>query len=380
MGPLFRGASAFKNPRRAAGNYLSRAPHRTESVDLSYEELGKLLLRFRKSRYFRPFYLAVLGIVVLGLYWFTAGSQVTFCLGVLLIPAAALVIPYWLGERSLKNFAVNALPIFVIGLLLVAAFQTGALLSQGPPVLTSGNDPATANADLPHFSFWNGTVEPDRGGAGQNFPFLGGPKVVTATGAVVPPQANLTVTANLSQSSDGISGTPITLTMHVDPSRGNTSNGTWYAAQRALPASVYLFWFWANDTNMSNSVASNYVLSPLNAPWGTYYYFWTVYTVFNFIFPVSFYFIIVFMYWYTVRMRKMRERMMDKARGEKLDFEKDKSKKEGTGEKEDEAKTAATAPASEKTKKAAAFTCTNCGADVSEDDTKCPKCGAVFED
>ena len=121
MGPLFRGASAFKNPRRAAGNYLSRAPHRTESVDLSYEELGKLLLRFRKSRYFRPFYLAVLGIVVLGLYWFTAGSQVTFCLGVLLIPAAALVIPYWLGERSLKNFAVNALPIFVIGLLLVAA-------------------------------------------------------------------------------------------------------------------------------------------------------------------------------------------------------------------------------------------------------------------
>src|SRR5205823_3602961 len=38
--------------------------------------------------------------------------------------------------------------------------------------------------------------------------------------------------------------------------------------------------------------------------------------------------------------------------------------------------------ATERTKagKAAAFTCTNCGADVSESDQKCPSCGAAFED
>ncbi|TLZ78996.1 MAG: zinc ribbon domain-containing protein [Methanobacteriota archaeon] len=35
---------------------------------------------------------------------------------------------------------------------------------------------------------------------------------------------------------------------------------------------------------------------------------------------------------------------------------------------------------SEKASKAAAFTCTNCGADVDESAEKCPKCGAVFEE
>ncbi len=350
------------------------------SVELSYEGLGKLMLQFRKSRYFRPFYLAVLGIIVTGLYQFTAGSQVTFCLGILLIPTAALVIPYWLGERSLKNLAVNALPIFVIALLLVAAFQTDAVINQGPPLLTSGSDPAAANTALPHFSLWNGTVEPYRGAPDQTFTFTVRLKVVNATGGVVTAPANLTITANVSQYDATLGGSLYVLPMQKDLARGgDTPNGTWYIATKALPASVYGFWFWVNDTTPANSTVSSFVLEPLNAPWDTYYGFWAIYTLFNLIFPVSFYFIIVFMYWYTVRMRKMRERMMEKARGEKLDFEKDEAKDKEKDGKEGKAEAAATGTAAEKTKKAAAFTCTNCGADVSEEDAKCPKCGAVFE-
>lgn len=350
-------------------------------MELSYEALGKLLLQFRKSRYFRPFYLVVLGIIVTGLYQFTAGDQLTFCLGILLIPTAALVIPYWLGERSLKNFAVNALPIFVIALLLVAAFQTDAILTQGPPVLTSGNNPTSANADLPHFSLWNGTVQPYRGASGQVFTFTVRLKVVNATGGLMPPPSNITITTNISQYDASLGGNLYAIPMTMDPARAtDTSNGTWYVATKALPASVYGFWFWVNDTTPANSTVSSFVLEPINAPWDTYYGFWTVYTLFNLIFPVSFYFIIVFMYWYTVRMRKTRERMMERTRGEKLDLEKNEDKAKAKGEKQGSAEALPAGTAGEKTKKAAAFTCTNCGADVSEEDTKCPKCGAVFED
>ena len=349
-------------------------------MDLTFEGLGKLFLKFRESQYFRPFYLAILGLVVTGLFALTGGSEVTFCLGALAIPAAALVIPYWLGERSLKHFAINALPIFLIALLLIAAFQTNAMLSQGKPALTSGFDAKAANTALPRYTFWNGTVDPYRGAADQNYTFHVRLKAVNATGAVVPPPANLTVTTNISQYDVFVTGTLIVVPMRLDPSQAsNTANGTWYVAEKSLPAAIYGFWFWVNDTNPNNSMTSNFVLAPLNSPAPTYYAFWVVFTTFNLIFPISFYFIIVFMYWYTVRMRKMRERMMERAQGEKLDLEKRPSKGGTSGGAEGPAPPR-DASAKLTKKKAAAFTCTNCGADVTEDDEKCPKCGAVFED
>ncbi len=344
-------------------------------MDLSYEALGKLFLRFRQSKYFRPFYLVILGLVVTGLFAFTGGSQVLACLGILLIPTAVLVIPYWLGERSLKNFSVNALPVFVIALVFIAALQTNAMLNQGPPTLTSGFDPASANTGLSHLSLWNGTVDPYRGGADQVYTFHVRLKTVNQSGGVIAPPANLTITANLSQYDVFLGSTPIEVPLHADTSIGNASNGTWYVGSRQLPGAVWGFYFWANDTT-GNSTYTGFVLEPLNSPPEAYYAFWTVYTLLDLIFPVSFYFIIVFMYWYTIRMRKMREKMAERAREERLDLDKGKPK-EGAAEGK------GAAPAEEaggaKTKKAAAFTCTNCGADVTEDDAKCPKCGAVFE-
>lgn len=345
-------------------------------MDLTFEGLGKLFLQARKSRYFRPFYLVILALVVTGLFAFTGGSQATACLGILLIPTAVLVLPYWLGERSLKNFSINALPVFAIALVLIAALQTNAMLNQGPPTLTSGFGSSTANTDLTRLTLWNGTVDPYRGGPDQVYTFHVRLKTVNASGGVVPSPANLTISANLSQYDVSLGSTFLVVPLGADPARTDTSNGTWYVGERALPAAVYGFYFWANDT-AGNVTYSSFVLEPLNSPAQDYYAFWAVYTLFDLIFPVSFYFIILFMYWYTIRTRKMRERMMERARGEKLDL------KKGPGEAEAAEEGGATeAPkeaAAAKTKKVAAFTCTNCGADVTEDDEKCPKCGAVFE-
>ncbi len=344
-------------------------------MDLTFEGLGKLLLKYRQSKYFRPFYLVVLGLVVTGLFQFTGGSQALFCLGTILIPTSVLVIPYWSGERSLKNFAINAIPVFIIALLLISTFQTAAVLGQAPVTLTTGLNPATPNNQLPHLSMWNGTVSPERGAPGQVYTFHVRLKEVNNTGAVIAPANITTFSANITAYTPFPATQDKIVPMTVDPSHNDTSNGTWYMGSTTLGDSVWSFFFWANDTRGNFTFAAAPVLVPIVAGPVSFFGFWLVNVVLYLIFPVSFYFIIVFMYWYTIRMRKMRERMLDRARGEKLDLDKEKSKgatPEGGGG--EPAKDAA------KTKKAAAFTCTNCGADVTEDDAKCPKCGAVFED
>ncbi len=345
--------------------------------------MGKLLLKFRQSRYFRPFYLVVLGILVTGLFQFTGGTQVLVCLGTILIAISVLIIPYWLGERSLKNFAVNALPVFLIAILLIAAFQTDAVMNQPVVTLTTGIDPATSNADLPHLSMWNGSVAPYRGGAGQLYTFRVRLKEVNATGAVVPPTtANITTfSVNITLYNPFPADTQTVVPMKRDPSMTNQSNGTWYVANTTLGDGIYSFYFWANDAHGNYTYAAAPVLEPLIAAPVAFYGFWVVNVSLYLIFPISFYFIMVFMYWYTARMRGMRERAMERARGEKLDLEKGAAKDAGEGETAEKKEGAAAEEASAaKTKKAAAFTCTNCGADVTEDDAKCPKCGAVFED
>lgn len=344
-------------------------------MDLTSEGLGKLFLQFRKSRYFRPFYLVILGIITTGLFQFTAGPGALECLGILLIPTSVLVIPYWLGERSLKNFAINALPVFVLALLLISVFQTQAVLGQGPVTLTTGYDPATTNDQLPHLSMWNGTVVPANGAPNQVYTFHVRLKEVN-NGTPILPVNITTISVNITAYTPLPSDKQIIVPLQPDPTRNNTVNGTWYIANTTLGDSIWQFYFWANDTKGNFTFAAAPVLLPVIAGAGTFYVFWLVNVMIYLLFPVSFYFIIVFMYWYTIRMRKMRERMMDRTRAEKLDLDKGESKtKPAEGGRTEPAKDAGS-----KTKKAAAFTCTNCGADVTEDDAKCPKCGAVFED
>ncbi len=341
-------------------------------MDLSAPAILKKLDAFRKTEWFNAILLVVLGLVAVGLFQFTAIGGIGVCLGILLPPVTVFVIPYWLGERRMKRYALYIIPVLLIALVLIAALQTQAVVDQGRPDLTSGVDPKTANSALPTLSLWNGTVEPyNAASANQTYTFTvrvkGGPGVNVS---------NATVFLNLSELV-GFSESLHSYAMSPDPTRNNTTNGTWYITWVPLGSNVYAFQYFANY-HQGNATFSAPVLAPILAPWSSYYGVWLVSVGEFMIYPASFYFVILFMYWYTIRARKMRQRLIERSRGEKLDLKKEPSQ-EGEAAGEAEA-AAAPAPPRDRTKKAAAFTCTNCGADVTEADTKCPKCGAVFED
>ena len=340
-------------------------------MDLSAPALLKKLEAFRKTEWFTAVLLVVLGLIAVGLFQFTAIGGIGVCLGIILPPVTVFVIPYWLGERRMKRFAWYIVPVIVIALVVIAALQTQAVVAQGPPNLSSGEDPKTPNSGLPPLTLWNGTVVPYNAlSANQTYKFSVRVKAASAINiSTVSVSLNLSTLVGLSES---ISAFPLV----KDPARTNATNGTWYVAWRPLGTNVYAFQFYATD-HKGNATFSAPVLAPVVAPWTSFYGVWLVSVGEFMIYPASFYFVILFMYWYTLRTRKMRERLIS-ARGERL------GRKKGAKDEEDETAKSETAtppaPSREKTKKAAAFTCTNCGADVTEQDTKCPKCGAVFEE
>jgi hypothetical protein len=343
-------------------------------VDLSAQGILKIVQAFRKTKWFNILVLVVLGLVATGLWALTAAGPIGECLGVLLIPVSVFVIPYWLGERRMKTFALNIIPVFIIAVVLIAALQTQSILSQGDPTLSSGIAPNTATADLPPLSLWNGTVAPfGAPSANQTYAYHVRLKMVGNVN-----RSTVSVYLNITQVS-GLSENFVAYRMHRDlgPLNTNTTNGTWYVIWHTLTPGIYGFYFFASDTGTNQSYSSG-VLGPIIQPWPDWYGFVFLFSAVNLIFPISFYFVILFMYWYTLRNRRMRARLIESSRAEKTDTEKGSA----GGKRSKEAKEGAgpPAPTREKSRKAAAFTCTNCGADVTEADQKCPKCGAVFED
>ncbi len=326
------------------------------------QELLKQFVQFRKSVWFRILYLLVLGVIVAELFQILVSGTAVACLGLLLIPAAVFVVPYYFGERSTKHFALNGIPVLLLALLLVTTFQTQAVLASNSVELTSGIPSSTTN--LPALSLWNGTVSPFTATPPTDFNFSVRLKTVPST------LTNVTVYLNLT-TIHGYQGTAKTYKMARAPwNASGPSNGTWWTVSERLDSGIYAFWFWANDKNGNFT----YTLSPPQGPFGPiaagfsdYYGFFLYITVFNLAIPFSFYYIIIFMFWYTARTRRMRARMIDvkaKAKAGKNEEVEEKPKPAPGG----------------KATKVTAFTCTNCGADVEDTDEKCPKCGAVFED
>ena len=74
--------------------------------------LGKRFQQFRKTPWFRITYLVLLGVIVSELYLLALSPLA--CVIILLIPVSIFVVPYWLGERKMTRFALNALVVFVI--------------------------------------------------------------------------------------------------------------------------------------------------------------------------------------------------------------------------------------------------------------------------
>jgi hypothetical protein len=299
-----------------------------------------------------------LGIIVAQLYAYTASPLA--CLIVLLIPVSVFVVPYWLGERKMQRFALNALVVFLIAVLLASAMSTSALLGQKEAVPEQSFDPASPMA------LTNGTVKPYHGLPSTPFTFQ---VKLTTKGSGLP--SGYEIYLNLT-AIHGISPSPSSHRMSPSPgnSTTNTRNGTWYETSLSnLEDATYIYGFSAWDRGR-NWTRSNVDVGPLTtSAWvyfGFFLYLWTWLYQITLISVVG-YFAILFLWWYMGRTRALR------AKGAAAPARK-AAPKEGSKE------IWPTTDPGGKASKAAAFTCTNCGADVSETDTKCPKCGAVFED
>ena len=291
--------------------------------------LLEAILAFRKSFYFRIFYLAVLSLMVaaITLYGFFLG-----CLSVLFAGILMFALPYWLKERKMKWFALNGVIVFALAVLIF-----GALFAQ----TLSGNDPVPVAASGFNASLKDATVTPGRGPPGAYYNFTAN---LTAAGS--PPVSRYTVWLNLTTLDAG--GTPVTMTP-VNGSDSNLSDGKLYYAYLPVADHIYIFWFSVEIDNGSASswFESPWQVGPITAGYGTFLGFSLYYGVISLILPVSLYFIVLMLYWWTQRAREERKRLGMAMPTESTD----------TG-----------------------FMCTNCGADVPADASECPKCGAKFEE
>lgn len=338
--------------------YRGAASQRSVTSQDLLASLRTMFQKYRKTMWFRVTYLLLLGVLVAQLYLLTASALA--CLVLLLIPVSVFVVPYWLGERKLKRFGANALLVFAIAILLAAAMSTQALLSQRD---------AIPLRSFPEFQpstmvLTNGTVNPYQ--APPPGPFTFRVKLTTTTNAT---PANFSVFLNLTIVT-GLSGFERPLNaMAYSPgndSATNTRNGTWYETRLNLTDTIYGYGFSVRDED-GNWTLAGPDFGPLTASGWTYFGFFVYFTALSGVILVAFlfYYAILFLWWYTMRARQGRAALAA-----------------GSTEihKPSAAKAATTAESSPKAGKAAAFTCTNCGADVGEADEKCPKCGASFED
>jgi len=284
-------------------------------------------------------------------FLFAFGPQ--FCLSILVIALTMFVVPFWFGERRPRRFLVNGLIIFVIALLVLSALRTDFVLNL-PPLSTESLPGVGQNENI---LLRNGTVTPFHADGPTDFAFR--VQLFTIgnnTTADFEVRLNVTIL-------DGLSGSFLNTSMVIDPSSSvQTLYGPWYNGSATLYGSVYGFTFLAHDTrNGGNWTRTVLRPGPIAASAGAWYAYNALISSFTIAITLAFYLTIIFMWWYSARMKRTRAELLDRAKAPRRDAE-TKTSKDG------------------KAAKATAFTCTSCGADVVDDAPSCPKCGAVFED
>src|SRR2546425_10707249 len=89
----------------------------------------------------------------------------------------------------------------------------------------------------------------------------------------------------------------------------NTTRGTGYEPRVNLTRQIYGYGFsvWDRDKNWT---LTSLDFGPLTAPGANFYGLFVYFTAFSMILPFTFYYVILFMWWYTVRARATRTRML----------------------------------------------------------------------
>ena len=296
--------------------------------------------KFRTTFYFRLLILLLVSVLAVLLL-----QSPIFCLSIVLIPAMVLLIPLWFGEKSVKNHAVNGVLVLLLGTLLYAAILTPNFVSLPQQAQAYDLDPAGQPARA---SLSEGMVTPFQGSSETNFTFTVKVKSTDANASEF--KVRLQVA-----SGDGLTVVRTFYDMNSDPARpGDFATGQYFIYNTTLPPLVHGFNFevFPNATAAPSAilVGTPGSAGPFNVGFGPHFLFFLYGGFFNFAFLIFGFFLILLLYWWTRRAREIRG-------GQEKKTDAGGRRAEGGGE----------------------FTCTNCGADVSEDARSCPKCGAVFE-
>ena len=296
--------------------------------------LFEAIIAFRKSRYFRWFYLVIISLMVAALLPYLPYLGPLVCLGIFLIPVLMFAMPWWLGDRKMKVLAVNGVVILFLSAFILAALDAQSAVSTTPSVLGTPAGPVSLS---------NGTVSPPRGPPTAFYTFN---VTLKDTSNRTPDRfavyLNLTWLVGIDAIGESYPMLP------VNPADTATVDGKWYNLSRSLDDHIYYFWFSLQTPN-GTWIESTYTLGPMVTGYGSFFGISLYVGFLNMLIPVSFFYILLLLYWYTQRAKLERKRLgLPAARTQAVT---------DTG-----------------------FMCTNCGADVPEDAEKCPKCGAVFEE
>jgi predicted RNA-binding Zn-ribbon protein involved in translation (DUF1610 family) len=290
----------------------------------SPESEEKPLKRFLKTKWFRLLYVLLIAL---------ASSVVmvsTGCLSAFFIPLLMFAVPYYLKERKIRHYLVNGLVVLLLCLVFVNIFRTALIMTSPKPDLS---------AQAGNVTLSSGSVDPFTGPAGGNYSYS-----VVYTNTATVDDSNVTITLRIL---DYVTAVTQTVYMTKHSSHPVSSDGWLYLGNLTLPEGVYLFYFTATTGvgTGATEVATPYGLGPINAPWTTYSSALAILVVIDMLFPFTLYLIIIGMYWWTGKAKMMRSpaRMPSEETG--ADFE-----------------------------------CTNCGAEVTAAASKCPRCGAIFEE
>src|SRR5207245_4146962 len=88
---------------------------------------------------------------------------------IILVPLLVFLVPYYLGERSVRRFALNALPVLVMAILIGGALSTNVYLSQGDAIPLASTPGGAFTS--PTMALTNGTVAPYHADAAREFTF-----------------------------------------------------------------------------------------------------------------------------------------------------------------------------------------------------------------
>ncbi|MEE9223800.1 MAG: zinc ribbon domain-containing protein [Thermoplasmata archaeon] len=317
------------------------------------------------------------------------------------MPLGALAIPYYMGFKGPKRFAILGAFILVANSFAFAAVSTQRAYDYSDYYASIEGMARHVEPQFAEGNLSQGVVAPTSGDAETEFTFT----VIYTNGENLPPVFVRVIVVDRPVENGSKT---ITFTMNpTDTSDTNYTNGAEFQVRITLPASQpigypewpnHFFFFETQDTGGTSAATgfkdediTSYGFGPMNANLLDQYWHSTIMAFNNMLFVIALYFMGVGMYWWLRKARQKssqwQERVEAMQKEEDAEFEcdrcgadvpKDADRCPSCGASFDEDEEEGTEE--EAQEEDAEFECDKCGADVQADADKCPKCGEAFDE